>query len=1728
MASMMLKEQERKEAEEASQKEVEEWDKNLLALAAPTRMQIMWEIPAIGHFLCLAQQILNLPEIVFYELERCLLMPQCSVFLSKIMTSLLSPPHRRSSLHRRPSLPYRAWEAALRQKVQLWYTNMSQADKPERCAEKLGLCSQFFQVLGEVNPLEHKGFHELPFYQKVWLLKGLCDFVYETQSEVQDAVLGQPIHECREVILGYDAQENAYIHFPQFCGADVRVYKQKPLRAPVFPIPPIQIKRTPKIKQERSKCKYTNKCNGEMRQIPSSPVDKPEQQSPCHDDFSAGCHFENCHSPEGKRVVTSCESKAHDTSDAITGCCKENMEKPFKAGEPVRYGEPLSPGEVRILENLDKSGDTTVPKQTTSPLKENALKACQVHINGYHPESTDFICHRVAVDILVDHPILNQKKLKLSKMREKKRRKKKKKFKDILNANVQAKREGLQLHTLKSLKTETHNKMYFKKKRVKHKKHKSAKQAVSKKTISKKRKTFTSFPSGPEFELVCTNLDELRELMSKIGGELKGLENNKKKSEKWHLRKQAVKELRSTLVRLLNELLPWEPKLLKAYQRNRARLKKDYEDFKKQLESEHFTEESCSREECASNKPKTPATATSDAYNQQILKPEHSENLQKTELDMSGNRLLKKESFPRDVLPSQPKSWKRQCKQQFYTDNVSAEVSPRKRGKFSSLEVPSQCMEVGYSSKDNKNIESEATAIIKDSFDTSLVDLRKGTNPIQALLVKTVGNKVALTTQNASSSESSVLCTVEPSQVKSLLSCQTASPSPLQVIYKMPDGHCVSVDQNAVKIQMQPVIDSKTGEKLVQQVLLLPKNLFIQHKEAKTSNTHSPSTGESQTLLPNSVGQACGNVTPSVPITNLVTTDRASQPTPSVYNKNVLQSHSRLAAPQQTSFPVSSTESNKNISPVLASSFSPTLLPSLVSFPVLPDIGRSTMGKGNSLTNSLSNPTPIMSMDVAEAKQELKTVCIRDSQSILVRTRGGNTGVVKVQANQEQSSSVISPNSVFTFTPQLQSFLVSKSKTSASSTFASSSNAAPFLLPCFKASPGLSMTSPPVPGFDKLLMQESESNTKTTQCNVPYQGSDKMVNPSNYFSTIPATSSCLPSVVHSKMDSTAGFATTLSCNSIGQGSSVFTQAGSDLRHSKSNPSCIVQPDSTTTSRTEVISGTALQQVMLVSSPPILTPGNSAKINFMPTATSSASTTQKLLFINAQVPAVSSSSGVALQTIKPGPSSLIDRTFVKTSEQPQIILIPSTMGSPVKVNSAPIVSQVKDVKIGLTIGQTIVNNSGAKQNILPVNILQNTLSKVDENSQKGLTTPKTPTFVQVVHRTASNVGHVGVAARSNPGSTSTDLPSINSTMAKCSMVNNNIKGYMQRMETSLSKTQSSTTVGNTVAISTVKTGHLSSSVLLSTTQVTGHVKSVFSTLPTPHPSVVNSQINAVPAVTTHQPASKDKMGAIQFSLPRFPKQLATNAVSSPSVPTPLSSLSASKPGTTFSGSQAHTHILQTSSVPSISQPRTLSDSSTHQKIVLNTSTPLAPGTQITINGTRFIVPPQGLGAGNHMLLLSTNAKQGLPGSANFVERGQNNNTGQQNQSKQSGPIAHSPNQPFGTSKSNDCISTNPLVPAITDMALKDFSVTLVDRSTITCPQPQSGLQPLIVPALLRGGILQPNRSLPVLGDMPLKDSTILNPINSLVESAFLPSPKMSKNICTETAVPSCKSVVQHTQ
>ncbi|XP_022086943.1 uncharacterized protein LOC110977272 isoform X2 [Acanthaster planci] len=202
------------------------WDKQLIGEAHWTYMKSLWEIPAIGHFLCLCQSVLELDEISFFELERSFAIPMESTMLRRIFTSLLSTPYQRTRLGKKPPMPYKVWEARLREWVRGWYIVLDKLRDPIKVYEKIGVPERFFEVLGPYFPLDKLQYHELTYYERVWVTKALCDQLFETQLSVRRCVLSQPVEELRPIVLGVDGEANSYIHFPHFCGADLRIYRQ--------------------------------------------------------------------------------------------------------------------------------------------------------------------------------------------------------------------------------------------------------------------------------------------------------------------------------------------------------------------------------------------------------------------------------------------------------------------------------------------------------------------------------------------------------------------------------------------------------------------------------------------------------------------------------------------------------------------------------------------------------------------------------------------------------------------------------------------------------------------------------------------------------------------------------------------------------------------------------------------------------------------------------------------------------------------------------------------------------------------------------------------------------------------------------------------------------------------------------------------------------------------------------------------------------------------------------------------------------------------------------------------------------------------------------------------------------------------------------------------------------------------------------------------------------------
>lgn len=1099
-------------------------------------------------------------------------------------------------------------------------------------------------------------------------------------------------------------------------------------------------------------------------------------------------------------------------------------------------------------------------------------------------------------------------------------------------------------------------------------------------------------------------------------------------------------------------MLPWEPKLMKAFQRNRSRLKKDYDDFRRQPDHGQFTRELWTTEESEGHPereaPKAELSKSVDAaepLDSLDKEREDSDDMKLSDIGfpMARSKLLKKELPSKDTVKTLPKALKRQSRQSSCPDDSTEELSPRKRARLSTSEPSAENVDVDMptdclSECKPAELPFQESFASKDSVPVST--LQKGTKPIQALLAKNIGNKVTLTNQLPPSTGRSVPAVEKPapspaetSPIKPALTCLTSTKGPLQMVYKMPCGQWLPVDlhSSSVKIQMQPVVDSKTGEKIMQQVLILPKNFVIQHKEGKAVAKEIAAPQQKGTEhcspCPQTTGVHCSLV--SVPVTSVCT-----QLPDTVLNKTVTLS-SNVSARSQPLSPVTSV-SNVLISPVKTSQSEAGKVKSTVSsntFPqsntsptisstVQPLLPATTLNESTDPGSSL----PCFSqqtVDSSEAKQELKTVCIRDSQSILVRTRGGNTGVVKVQTNPEQNSpNSLSSSSVFTFAPQFQAFLVPKS-TSCPTSSQVAGVTATSSLPSFSQAPtSMSITCGSHPPVGKNL-----KSTVGQTFSSGYAGPmiEKMpCMPSSPLKPSISSSSLLPPPTNSSV----------SVISISAGN--FGQSNASVIHTSTKPQqvdCITKSypvtgsEATTAINGDVLSEAPGQTLMLVSASPLPPPGSAPSATVAPAPTSAGASTQKVVFINAPAPSGTSSSALVAESLKQTLPSPLSKTYVKNPEQPQIVLIPSTVGAPRKVNSSPAVSQIKDVKIGLNIGQAIINPPGNLPAVSSINILQSVMPKAEDKSNKGCISPispsgnSVPASSSIVSQTLPPASESARAANTFSGiAANVPLSSLSVTSSPASvgtrppvLVSGN--DTSSRIMPVLSNRLCTSNLGNTVAISTVKTGHLASSVLISTTQPAVSPRCLTSALQIPvtvalpppvttSPKIINTapQSAAVPGAT--HPVSLPKRQSrtsLQFQSPGTTATVPTNAnttkppaeFSSPS-PSPGKIVSISNvssvpnqhvPPSLVKTTLSNNSLAGGSAIHTCSPPSNITglagapftEPCIQQKIVINTSTPLAPGTQIMMNGARFIVPPQGLGAGSHVLLIATNPKYGPP-------------------------------------------------------------------------------------------------------------------------------------------------------
>lgn len=245
---------------------------------------------------------------------------------------------------------------------------------------------------------------------------------------------------------------------------------------------------------------------------------------------------------------------------------------------------------------------------------------------------------------------------------------------------------------------------------------------------------------------------------------------------------------------------------------------------------------------------------------------------------------------------------------------------------------------------------------------------------------------------------------------------QTALKNPVQVVYKVPEGlgHIVRKDNNSpIKISVQPVLGQDTGEKTVQQVVILPSNLLVHKTEAKSCSLAQQQTKGFQAIVSKVASSFC--MSTDVPGFRIPENRIPVQQVAPLKDARTVKTPSPSVSPRLQHGALNRAGSKETQLCSVQASASHDTTPNTTSITAV----------SNAVCTEPEKPT--------DPKQELKTVCIRDSQSILVTTRCGNTGIVKVQTSSDQNTlGSVHTSPVITISPQFKAFLLSKATQSTS------------------------------------------------------------------------------------------------------------------------------------------------------------------------------------------------------------------------------------------------------------------------------------------------------------------------------------------------------------------------------------------------------------------------------------------------------------------------------------------------------------------------------------------------------------------------------------------------------------------------------------------------------------------------------------------------------------------------
>lgn len=986
---------------------------------------------------------------------------------------------------------------------------------------------------------------------------------------------------------------------------------------------------------------------------------------------------------------------------------------------------------------------------------------------------------------------------------------------------------------------------------------------------------------------MCTSLEELRDLISKTEDELDDLESTKKRLGRWYYRKEAVKDLHSTLIRLLNELSPWEPKLIKAYQRNRLRLKKEFDDFKKHPDYNNFV-----REECVSSSSDDDDEEEEDEE-RELMKEMCSEE---EDLDHLVPRGLWRGASTRELGMELPAE--NHLTHSLGGSEKDVDELPR-----------AQTVSLSLTSADSRQSGAEMSPATQ-SGDSALVShtstalrpasgLPKGYTPIPTLLAKSVGNKVTLMKRPAGFPSGSsgdghgrapslpppaptVGDTIpskaqsppsdlqqEPGQSRTTAALpkstqtkptQSVPKSPIQVVYKVPEGlgHLVKKDSSGpIKFSVHPVVDHHTGDKVMPQVVILPSNLLLHSAEAKAAPVSQQQSGGLQEAV-------------STPLR--LSTDVPGFSIPE--NRIPVQQVAPLRDTRTVSAPPS-------VPPCLPQGTISTAAgvkgAPACSVPVTKPAGLPSSPPPVATLSSALSTEPVKA---ADPKQELKTVCIRDSQSILVTTRGGNTGIVKVQTSSDQSGFGSFPSCpVITISPQFKAFLVSKTSQT--------------LPPPAPSQPPPSSV-PPVPSLSSTHSQQQ---------------------PASVFKPRSTVSVPFPTAVAGTIPRTDPGSLTHGADAVSQGPLTSARPQMAQLAPTAAAGCQV-PAPVFNAAAPALSGANL--------PPLPLQEFVSKMGLKRASTDEGSQVPKFILVT---PSSSSASNMALPKGSPTKSAPSSRVM--------IISQPTAESTPPSFTG-----------------------SFPKQSVVT-----------------ALSGPATATSA------SSHPLKMAASAGSVPSEAMSITPP---------------SGFQIQLS---GKT---TTIGQSIGALS-----LSPSKGKPVSGCTGPVP-VPSLNPCTHcplqlgphgPLATSSPLRAVPSLATLPQATCS-------AVPALPGGNATNtapsipAAAAPALVQPAADSSSTQTSTPAPGSQ-HSFVggetlTAVASSPQVAcnkvqappppasascSPFSTSTSGTvQQRLLINTSTPLAAGTQILLNNACFVVPPQGLGPGSHVLIISSPAPPQVPAAS----------------------------------------------------------------------------------------------------------------------------------------------------